>query len=246
MRVFAGMEFMLVPRGRFLMGSRQDTALATATEKPQHTVEIAQDYWLARFPVTNGHFEKYLYTTRQKHDWVRGWEKKRDHPVVNISWHVAMAFCVWLNQTCGQELPAGYIFRLPTEAEWEKAARGEMGLEWPWGNAFDLTRCNSDESKKGGTTPVGAYSPQGDSPYGCADMAGNVWEWTLSINMPYPYKKDDGRENPGERGARVLRGGSFNYDRRVARCASRLGNLLNVWDQSCGFRVGVVPPISGL
>ena len=73
--------------------------------------------------------------------------------------------------------------------------RGPSAYEWPWGNEFDESQCDLDERGRWGTTPVGAYSPQGDSPYGCADMAGNVWEWTHTLFMPYPYRADDGRED---------------------------------------------------
>jgi hypothetical protein len=89
-----------------------------------------------------------------------------------------MAYCEWFNETFQSEL-GGLLLRLPREAEWEKAARGAYGNEWPWGNEFDPNKCNSVEGGKGGTTPVGSYSSAGgDSPYGCADMVGNVWEWT--------------------------------------------------------------------
>ena len=115
---------------------------------------------------------------------VDGWEKKKDHPVTYVKWTEAMAYCQWLNQILNSEFTRSgqnLILRLPTEAEWEKAARGIDGLEYPWGNTFDKNKCNTSESGKGGTTPVGLYSPQGNSPYGCADMAGNVWEWTHSL-----------------------------------------------------------------
>jgi toxoflavin biosynthesis protein ToxD len=142
--------------------------------------------------------------------------------VVNISWTAAMAYCDWLNKTSGAGLPDGYIFSLPSEAEWEKAARGEFAFEYPWGNEFDPAKCNTAESKIGTTTPVGTYSDRGDSPYGCADMAGNVWEWTRSLFKPYPYQPGDGREDLQAGGPRVLRGGSFGFDRRIARCACRI------------------------
>jgi iron(II)-dependent oxidoreductase len=253
-RTFASMEFVPIPKGKFLMGSRESNSLAADDEKQQHTVEIAQDYWMARFPITNEQYEKFVKATNQEHKWIKGWEKKPDHPVVNASWHAALAFCDWLNQTYGAELPAGYTFRLPTEAEWEKAARGEFGFEWPWGNDFDPTKCNSEEGKKGDTTPVGAYSPRGDSPYGCADMVGNVWEWTRSlwgadISKPeyrYPYNANDGRENlqAPDNILRVLRGGSFYSYRRYARCTFRLGDDPRDWYERYGFRVGVLSPIS--
>ncbi len=242
-RVFAGIEFMPVPKGKFLMGSREENPLARDNEKRQHSVEIPQDYWLARFPVTNEQYAKFIQATERQHEWVKDWEKKLDHPAVNVSWYAARAFCERLNQKYGGDLPEGHIFRLPTEAEWEKAARGEFGYEWPWGNEFDPAKCNTSEGRKGGTTSMGAYSPQGDSPYGCADMVGNVWEWTHSLFKPYPYKAEDGREDPNDSNSRVLRGGSFNGSRRDARCASRWGDPV-IWDVYFGFRVGVVSPIS--
>ena len=163
---------------------------------------------------------------------------------MNVSWNDAQAFCEWLNQIKSVDLPKGYIFRLPTEAEWEKAARGEYGNEWPWGNEFDQAKCNSSEGGKGGTTPVGAYSSAGDSPYGAADMAGNAWEWTQSLYRDYPYKHVDGREKIKTDGNRVLRGGSFYDVLRIARCAYRSWLLPNYFNLKLGFRVCVSPIIT--
>ena len=120
--------------------------------------------------------------------------------MVNVSWDDAVDFCRWLSEATHRS------FRLPSEAEWEKAARGSDGRIYPWGNqAPDEKRCNFG-TKVGDTTPVGKY-PDGASPCGALDMAGNVWEWTGSIYKPYPYAPDDGREDPGSTaGACVARG----------------------------------------
>ena len=175
---------MPVPAGKFLMGSREDDEMASDNEYPQHTVEIPYEYYIGRFPVTNADYTKYSKAASNDFSIPDG---KADHPVVDVSWNDSQDYCRWLNQTYPGELPEGYFFRLATEAEWEKAARGEYGNLWPWGNDWDPKLCNSAEAKSGGTTPVGAYSPAGDSPYGAADMAGNVWEWTTSLYKPYPY-----------------------------------------------------------
>ena len=211
-QVFGDLPFVLVPRGKFLMGSREENKLAYEDEKPQKTIEIPEAYWMAQFPVTNEQYAGFVEANSRKHAWIKDWKKKMDHPVVNVSWNDAQAYCQWLNETVGTQLPTGHVFRLPTEAEWEKAARGEFGFEWPWGNEFDKNKCNSSEGNKGDTTPVGSFSAiGGDSPFGLADMVGNVWEWTQSLFQDYPYNAIDGREDLKNTGSRVCRGGSF-YD----------------------------------
>ena len=107
----------------------------------------------------------------------------------------------------------------------------------PWGNAFHQNKYNTAEDDKGGTTPVGSYSPQGDSPYGCTDMSGNVWEWTRSFLKPYPYNPNDGREAEKATGRRVLRGGSYITFARYARCAFRFDN--DYLPDYTGFRLAV-------
>lgn len=235
------MELVEVPAGEFMMGSR-NMEEPVDEEMPEHTVDIPHDYFLARFPVTNAQYAAYVNAKGIIHP-VSDWEKKPDHPVVNVSWDDAMAYCRWLNDVQGNELPLGVVLRLPTEAEWEKAARGTDGLIYPWGNTFDKNKCNVDEGGKNDTTSVGAYSPDGDSPYGAADMAGNVWEWTHSLFKSYPYKADDGREDENVSGNHVQRGGSFIGPNQLARTASRYRGDLSFLD-FVGFRVVVAPPIS--
>src|SRR6266498_4619522 len=181
-----GMELMHVPAGKFLMGSTKENKLARDDEKPQHNVDIPYDYFMARFPVTNELYNTYVKSNGIKHP-VNGWGKKKDHPVAYVKWRDAMEYCQRLNNLLKNELPSGLVLRPPTEAEWEKAARGTHGREYPWGNEFDKNKCNTSEGGKGGTTPIGFYSPRGDSPYGCADMVGNAWEWTHSLKKEYPY-----------------------------------------------------------
>ncbi len=243
--ILSGMEFVRVPAGKFLMGSKKDNKLAFDNEKPQHSVDIPYDYWMARFPVTNELYNAYAKTKGIKHP-VNGWEKKRDHPVVRVSWQDAMSYCQWLNETMQNEefRIRNLQIRIPTEAEWEKAARGTDGREYPWGNEFDKNNCNTDEGGKEGTMPTGSYSSRGNSPYGCADMSGNVWEWTHSLKKAYPYNVKDGREDATASGAHVLRGGSFVYRGRYARCASRTVNLIvDDFNDGVGFRVVVASPI---
>ncbi|MEP7137029.1 MAG: SUMF1/EgtB/PvdO family nonheme iron enzyme, partial [Chloroflexota bacterium] len=248
-----GMELLRVPSGKFLMGSTKENSSVYDDERPQHIVDIPYDYWMARFPVTNELYSAYIKSKSIKHP-VDGWEKQKDHPVTYVKWTDAMAYCQWLNNLLKAELPAGLVLRLPTEAEWEKAARwlpsptgrgagGEgESLEFPWGNAFDKNKCNTSEGGKSGTTSVGIYSPQGDSPYGCADMSGNVWEWTHSLKKEYPYKVNDGREDEKASDARVLRGGSFDVNVKYARCAYR--NVLHIDLFNFGFRVVASPVLS--
>jgi len=161
--------------------------------------------------------------------------------VVYVFWHDAVVYCRWLSEVTGRP------YRLPSEAEWEKGARGTDGRIYPWGNQWDAERCNNKEGGKGDTTPVGAY-PQGASPYGPLDMAGNVWEWTRSLwgkdwkepSFKYPYDPDDGREDLEAEGYRVLRGGSWFFSRDLARCVERDGYLPVSSVSYVGFRLCVV------
>jgi formylglycine-generating enzyme required for sulfatase activity len=136
-------------------------------------------------------------------------------PVVGISWHEARAYCAWLSAQGDRAL------RLPTEAEWEAAARGHEGRRYGYGNDFDARCCNTFESHIRRTTPIGVF-PGGETPEGLIDMTGNTWDWTSSLYKPYRYDAEDGREHPitGD-GRRVLRGGSWDDHRDDARAAAR-------------------------
>jgi formylglycine-generating enzyme required for sulfatase activity len=247
-QTWGGIEFVRIPAGKFLMGSKKGNQLAYDDEQPQHEVDIPYDYWLARFPLTNAQYNEYIEAKGGKHP-LDDWQKKADHPVASVSWEDAMNYCRWLDGLLKGQLPPELTLRLPTEAEWEKAARGTPLLagegrggearEWPWGNTFDKAKCNTSEGGKGGTTPVGSYSPQGDSPYGCADMVGNVCEWMHSLDKPYPYRAGDGREDEQASGSRVLRGGSFFCESRLARCAFRFRRDPDLRFSLYGFRVVV-------
>jgi formylglycine-generating enzyme required for sulfatase activity len=142
---------------------------------------------------TNTQYQAFVRATG--HDAPPHWAEGRippgrsNHPVVCVTWHDAVEFCDWLRAETEQP------FRLPTEAEWEKAARGTGGRIYPWGDdPPDEDRCNFNGHVED-TTPIGRYSPQGDSPYRCADVAGNVSEWCHSLYRSYPYHAGDGREN---------------------------------------------------
>jgi formylglycine-generating enzyme required for sulfatase activity len=228
-------EMVLIPAGEFLMGSdpRKDKD-ASDDEQPQHTLYLP-DYYIARTPVTNAQYAAFLQAAfyRSPRHWKGGPPPagKEEHPVAYVSWHDVVAYCRWLSETTGKP------YRLPSEAEWEKGARGCDGRIYPWGDEWDVERCSSKEGGKGDTTPVGTY-PQGASPYGLLDMAGNVWEWTRSLYRDYPYDPADGRENSKAGVGRVVRGGSFRFDRRGVRCAVR-GRFSLYAGQYAGFRVCV-------
>ena len=233
-----GMEFVRVPLGRFLMGTNDTTWY----ESIQQTVTIPYDLWVARYPVTNDQYNDYITANGIKHP-VLDWKNKKDHPVVNTSWKDANNYCRWLNTLVPGKLPSGLIIRLPTEKEWEKAARGIDGRMYPSGNMFSKYKCNSVEGDKNDTTPIGLYSPQGDSPYGCADMVGNVNEWTLSVdnkvNIYLNYREVKAS------GYYVARGGYFGCSYVGASCVAGMSAHMDEVSHMIGFRVVIAPSSTG-
>ena len=161
-------------------------------------------------------------------------------PVVGICWHEARAYCAWLTAQTGQR---DRSFRLPTEVEWEAAARGKSGRAFAYGDRFDASRCNAFETHVRRTTPVDVF-PGGRTPEGVADLTGNVWEWTSSVYQPYPYLATDGREDSSSEARRVLRGGSWFINADLARAASRYDDTPGSRDDLIGFRVVCSSPIS--
>ena len=236
-------ELILIPAGEFLMGSDpQKDERASKYEQPQHRLSLP-DYYIAKTPVTNTQYAAFVQASGHlppKH-WKGSTKPPKsieDHPVVNVSWEDGVAYCRWLVQVTGKP------YRLPTEAEWEKAARGLDGRIYPWGNKWDAARCNTSEGGEGGTTPVGAY-PAGASPYRVLDMAGNVWErCATKWGKPYPYDvtEDEWMADYLKAGEfRVLRGGAWDRYRNNARCADRFRGYPNYRDFVIGFRVVVSP-----
>jgi formylglycine-generating enzyme required for sulfatase activity len=192
--------------------------------------------------------------------------------VVVVTWYEALAYCEWLDKQLSgiskgfseqeglssdddafwQGLAAGKLhLTLPSEAEWEKAARGVDGQVYPWKGKFDLRRANTSEVGIGSTSAVGCF-PDGQSPYGLLDMSGNVWEWTRSLwgkdwqkpDFKYPYNPGDPKREDLKAGKamyRSLRGGSFNYNSGDARCASRGRYNPDLRYHIIGFRIVVSP-----
>ncbi len=214
-------EMVLVPAGEFIMGS--DDPEADADEKPASRIFIPV-FSIDKFEVTHARYRRCVEAGACTRPVGRAYDDSTwdNHPVTVISWQQAVAYCRWAGK------------RLPTEAEWEKAARGTDGRRYPWGKRFDADRANAGYTA--GTTAVGRY-PLGASPYGAMDMAGNVWEWTSSLYEPYPYDPNDGREDLGARGARVNRGGSWYYKSKYIRTSYR-ANTSHIYRRKpdLGFR----------
>ena len=242
-------EMVHIPAGPFTMGSTEQHVAAIGmgsgleewfnNELPQHTVNL-QAYAIGKYPVTNAEYQAFVRSSGREAP--RGWEGeefpegKANHPVVLVTWQDAVVYCRWLQQQTGD------VYMLPSEAEWEKAARGSADARiYPWGDLFKMHSCNTKEARIGHTVPVGQYSPQGDSPYGCVDMSGNVWEWTRSHLKDYPYSYQDGREDleAGDDVARVMRGGSFLDLQADARVSFRIRLDPYLRNFDLGFRVAL-------
>ena len=218
-----GLEWVMVPAGEFTMGGN-----AYSHERPIHQVHLSE-YQIARHPVTNAQYE--LFVKAKSYVVPKHWKNrkippgKENHPVVYVSWEDVRAFCAW----------AGVC--LPTEAEWEKAARGTDGRKYPWGNEPPTRELCNFNGYVGDTTPVGRY-PKGASPYGALDMAGNVWEWVNDWYDEKYYSVSPAKnpQGPATGLFRVLRGGSWDNNVDVVRSAYRDGSNPDGWIFNFGFR----------
>lgn len=229
-----------IPAGEFVMGSNN----RMPDEGPEHKRRL-KTYYIDLYEVTNLQYKAFIDATGRrspKHFRNRTYpEGKADHPVTNVSWKDANRYCKWAGK------------RLPTDAEWEKAARGSRGKIFPWGNEFDIDKANTPQrwkilGKKGDTSPVGAF-PEGKSPYGLFDMSGNVWEWTDSWYEPYPGNTHK-TENYGHK-YKTLKGGSW-WDCSFYQCGisaplfNRSFFLRSTKNNSFGFRCAADRPPRGV
>ena len=245
-------HFMKIPAGPFLMGSDKTKDKGAYDDEiwpgeGQGSVTLS-DFYIGKFPVTVAQFRACVDAKGCTPPNLQALGDKPDHPVVNVSWTEAVQYCAWLERTAKESprasvelkdlLANGSRITLPSEAEWEKAARGTDGRTYPWGEGINPERANYGATKVGTTNTVGSY-PRGASPYGVLDMSGNVWEWTRSVYKPYPYVASDGREDFKVSGPRVLRGGSFDYGGWSVRAANRLDCEPDFRSDNIGFRVVV-------
>ncbi len=251
-----------------------------APEQPQHGVAITRAFLMGKHEVTIGQFRRFVeatgYTTDAERrggahvfdaagsqDWFKkagahwrtpGFPQTDRHPVVCVSWNDAQAFIEWLNEADPAK-PKGGHYRLPTEAEWEYAARGSEGLEYAWGDEWDGERANFADARSSvpwadeaddeysRTAPVGSYSPAGDTPLGIADLTGNVWEWCLDTFAADFYQRSP-RSDPvclEQRPERVERGGSWGFTPDYCRAAFRFHCAPAESYDTLGFRVLLVP-----
>jgi formylglycine-generating enzyme required for sulfatase activity len=238
-----GIEIPLVkvPAGEFLMGSGDEDTDARKDGKPQHTVYL-DEYFIAVNEVTFAQFRVFMQATGYTAD-ARILNGKGERPVSDVTWDDAVAFCTWLSEWTGRKVT------LPTEAQWEKAARGTDGRLYPWGNQpIDCTLANF--FKPGGyctgesefdTTPGGTY-PDGASPYGVMDMAGNVWEWVSDLYQAdyYSVSPASNPTGPTKGIYRGLRGGAWETP-PYARAVDRSMWLQSSGNDPIGFRIAVGP-----
>lgn len=216
---YPGMAY--IPAGETIIGSNN----GDVCEYPPHAVFV-DAFYIGTYEVTNQEYEKFVKATghRAPSHWVGGRIPRGldTHPVTWVSYEDAEAYCQWKDG------------RLPTEEEWERAARGNKLMKFPWGESFDKTKANTWEAGNGETVPVGAY-PKGKSPFGVEDMAGNVFEWVSGFFTAYPGAKV--RLKDYDKHLRVLRGGSWNFNDYYARTSHRFARSGGERSRSFGFRI---------
>jgi formylglycine-generating enzyme required for sulfatase activity len=240
-----GIVMVYIPPGEFMMGQtgeekkwlidqigEEDYNSYYANETPLHKVYL-DGYWISKYEVTFAQYDRYCQEAKIEKAGDEGWGRK-NRPVINVSWTEAAAYCEWLSQKTGLK------FKLPTEAQWEKAARGNDQRKYPWGIQYPDKNLANFSRNIGKTTPVGSY-PAGASPYGLLDMAGNVWEWCDDWYDADYYKNSPPKNPTGpESGSdRVVRGGggSWYVMVRVLHCANRGSNGLSDRYNNLGFRL---------
>ncbi|NTV64522.1 MAG: formylglycine-generating enzyme family protein, partial [Oscillochloris sp.] len=234
-----GSYFCRVEPGSYLVGSTDADPDARDNEKPQHTITLDQPLYIARYPITNAQWQAWVDLAKGQSSYAADDANlnRPNQPVVSITWHMANAFCAWLSEQIGVTI------RLPSEQEWEAAARGGDAHRYPWGDDWhdDHAASAEDRETRGWqwSVPVGCY-PAGVAPCGALDMVGNVWEWTASVWQSYPGAEkaftDDNR--------RVLRGGGYSRKRTIVRCGARAWDHPDVRGNDGGFRVVVSPRLA--
>lgn len=232
-------DMVLVPAGEFTMGSSGKALDEDKTEAPENKLTLP-DFFIDKCEVTTAQYVQFLNAVKATKD-AAGHEYlglpqylaieqangewkpkagKEKFPIANVTWYGATAYAQWAGK------------RLPTEAEWEKAARGPDGRKFPWGPDMDYKKLCFGQDK---TVAIGSF-PDGASPCGCLDMAGNVWEWTSSLFMPLPYVATDGREDANSAERRVAKGGSWTGEPHIAHAAARFRPFPDFAHTYLGFR----------
>jgi len=240
--------FVEVPAGPFTMGSdpaADPSAFDIERWSPTQTQGRLDlpTFYIGKYEVTEAEYAAFVHATGHPVVEPAALEAPPDHPVANVSWTDAVAYARWLDQRLRDSastppelrrlLDEGFRVALPTEAQWEKAARGDDGRIFPWGNEPRKDRAVFGAQ---GTAPVGSLECA-ECPYGLYDMAGNVWEWTSSPYQPYPYDESDDREGLDEEALWVMRGGAFSDADRNVRAAGRGGADPGARRPFIGFRL---------
>jgi formylglycine-generating enzyme required for sulfatase activity/KaiC/GvpD/RAD55 family RecA-like ATPase len=223
---------VFIEGGTFLMGSEDMTDDFFKDERPVHRVTVS-GFWIDRYPVTVARYARFVEVYKERAP--GGWEEQQRHPnwpVMRVTWHQAQAYCAWLSERSGHRVV------LPTEAQWEYAARGRAGRKYPWSDAEPTDRHMNFDNHVGRPTPVGIY-PLGATPEGVQDLSGNVWEWCADWYRPYQPADAIDPAGPSKGTSRVLRGGGFHHYARRCRAACRRSARPEGGDGDVGFR-GVV------
>lgn len=231
-------ELIEIPGGAFTMGSKKGSPYASVYETPEHSKHVST-FYLAKYPVTNQEYAAFVRATNHSAPiyWNCGGPpaNKLDHPVVEVDFDDAIAYCKWLSKV------KSHTFRLPCEEEWEKAARGTDGSRiYTWGDDWISINCNSSEDGYRGTTSVQHYENAQKNFYGIVDLLGNVWEWVDSYFAPYLGNTSADLEYKTEK--RIVRGGSYMNDRKVCRVSKRGRYDAGMKRPYLGFRIASDTP----